>query len=125
MNFNELKNNISLNLISFFGYAGFCVLIYYIFFSLIMHGKLSFFPRMTLEHACAYLTASVLLFFFFAITAIMEPFFIKILKINNKDVNLKKYLAFVPVKFFIIGLIIALLGVIFYLCFAIPAISLE
>ncbi len=125
MIFDNLKRNISLNLISCIGYIGFAALIYYIFFSLIMHGKLPFFPLMTLEHACAWLTLCVFLFLQLSIIAIIEPFIINILKIHNKKLQLERYLPFLPEKYFAIGLIIALFGLIFYLYFAIPAISID
>ena len=120
--FDDLKNSVSLNIVSCLGHAGFVVFVYYIFFSLILHGKAAFLPRMTLENACAYLTLSVFLFFLLTISAFLEPFFCKVLKMHNKEIGMIKYFDFLSVKSFAAGLIFALAGVCFYLYFAIPAI---
>ena len=123
--FDDLKHNISLNIVSCLGHVGFVVFVYYIFFSLVLQGKLAYFPHMTLENACAYLTLTVLLFFLLTISALLEPFFCKILKMHNIEIDMMKYFDFLSARAFRLGLVFALMGVCFYLYFAIPAISFE
>ena len=115
MNFlSNLKKYISLNLISLLGYLGFAFLIYFIFINPIITYFFPKFPYISLNTACAYFAISVFLFFIFLIFFVLEFFVFKIKKLQNKKDILHKYLSLIPMWFFLIGLLIGIIAVIFY-----------
>lgn len=114
MNLGNLKNNVSLNVIALLGYMGLLFLGYFVIVNQLIILVFHNLPFMSINTACNYYEISVYLFFIFLISSIIEFFVFKIKKLQNKKDICHKYLRIIPMWFFVTGLIIGIIAVLFY-----------
>ena len=114
MNLGNLKNNVSLNVIALLGYIGLLFLGYFVIVNQLIILVFHNLPFMSINTACNYYEISVYLFFIFLISSIIEFFVFKIRKLQNKKDICHKHLRIIPMWFFVTGLIIGIIAVLFY-----------
>lgn len=114
MSLDNLKNNISLNVIAILGHLGLLFLGYFVIVNQLIILVFHNLPFISINTACNYHEISVYLFFIFLTLSIIESFLFKTKKLQDKKDICLKYLSVIPTWFFLTGLIAAVLAVLFY-----------